>query len=1099
MMAEVQAPVRLEFFYGRPTEDPFQWLESFELFIEVNQVEGDRVLRFVKHAMREEAYTWYRANQDDILDWEDCKEAFLERFGLDEDTLMSKVDSCMQQTNESVRSYADRFRKLMGYLQNPLPVRMVTKLFVKGLVPHLKERVQMTYPGNGALAEIIRLAANYEQTFGHEPIGAVYSNQNTEVPPREKNVQWRRPIDNGDQRAPRPPQQQNQRDNARDNRDNRNWPRQRDFPERRNQPPPAAPPRQIAPMNPPREAPAPPPANDIDTLTREMERLRIQISELQRPQPTANFTKFVEHEQLMEQPPPEHATILYDGFTDPFPVYPIYATKRPAEAQPEADPPPLRRRPNNLEHTTVDPRNPPRPAAPRPTPAQHQPHEPRTPAAPAPAPARGPAAHPPADLGGLPPLPNAARPAAYRRPVPITPATAEPIQQIKGLPMKLTVQTYLNHISEEEFNKSMKELKESREEFLRYRQQDQPQARATNAEVINISGVTTSTSVTEDEESPSARASQSNLQRTPHEACYRNECISSRDQRPYQRVLFTRPLTKLATETSAYHPDTLVVDENILKDIKILKKHYLFTPVDKLATSFAVICNVKAAKDIIDDLLSNNIYRIVPIETDVLVERLRAEMRTRFELSTHSRNTVIPQYIGTWKAHSSKFRFICTANRSPLKTVYQHCTKIFRVLMPKIKALWDKTFIDLPQELKPFFPILKNAEEYIGRISDFNRIPPQQRLNDMLTQLTTRFFPEIHSFDFDRLYTGIPLDDLEAQISKLLEDLWAFAGTTRYRNQTLGPTQPSNALILKITGETCKWVPYNIVSMHLKQYTGGSGQFGIIQRKDEMLFDIQAIKELFSYSVRNTYLRFGDKVFEQIIGIPMGANHCVYVANLYLFQYEHDFFKQLIQVRRNTSPGTPGQLLASQLLHAYHYIGRFVDDKINMTDSPELFLNFLNKEHQEHGILGIYPAHLGFKVTSSPSKTSNDFLNLHLHIVPHYLGPKVLTGIFRKDSTFFKGNVHPTRMPSFHSVLPAIYKFNVLHSQVVTYARLCNNHQTFTLAVSELMEHFHVQAYPMRTMWKKLGKSLRRIPKLYGCVDTSIFRRIYAMYHKVVK
>jgi hypothetical protein len=90
MMAEVQAPVRLEFFYGRPTEDPFQWLESFELFIEVNQVEGDRVLRFVKHAMREEAYTWYRANQDDILDWEDCKEAFLERFGLDEDTLRLK-------------------------------------------------------------------------------------------------------------------------------------------------------------------------------------------------------------------------------------------------------------------------------------------------------------------------------------------------------------------------------------------------------------------------------------------------------------------------------------------------------------------------------------------------------------------------------------------------------------------------------------------------------------------------------------------------------------------------------------------------------------------------------------------------------------------------------------------------------------------------------------------------------------------------------------------------------------------------------------------------------------------------------------------------
>eukprot|EP00884_Botryococcus_braunii_P020949 jgi/Botrbrau1/7538/Bobra.0019s0026.1 len=284
----------------------------------------------------------------------------------------------------------------------------------------------MTYPGNGALAEIIRLAANHEQTFGHAPLGA------------------------------RPPPQQNQRENNRDNRDNRNWQRQRDFPERRNQQE-AAPPRQTAPINPPREAPALPPANEIETLTREMERLRIQIAELQRPPPAANFTQFQEDRTMEDQP---QARIMYDGFTDPFPVYPIYATKRPAENPPEADPAPLRRRPNNLEQTTVDPRNPPRPAAPRPAPAQHQPHEPRTPAAPQPVPVRGPAARPPVDLGGLPPLPHVARPAAYRRPGTTAPATTEPIQQIKGLPMKLSVQSYLNHISEEEFQRSIQELQE---------------------------------------------------------------------------------------------------------------------------------------------------------------------------------------------------------------------------------------------------------------------------------------------------------------------------------------------------------------------------------------------------------------------------------------------------------------------------------------------------------------------------------------------------------------------------------------------------------------------------------------------------------------
>ena len=112
-MADLQAPVRLEFFSGKSSEDPFQWLESFELFMEIHQIEGDRVLRFVKHAMRDEAYTWFKANQNDIHDWDDCRVAFLERFGLDEDTLMSKVGSCVQQNDEMVRSYADRFRQLL--------------------------------------------------------------------------------------------------------------------------------------------------------------------------------------------------------------------------------------------------------------------------------------------------------------------------------------------------------------------------------------------------------------------------------------------------------------------------------------------------------------------------------------------------------------------------------------------------------------------------------------------------------------------------------------------------------------------------------------------------------------------------------------------------------------------------------------------------------------------------------------------------------------------------------------------------------------------------------------------------------------------------
>jgi hypothetical protein len=99
-----------------------------------------------------------------------------------------------------------------------------------------------------------------------------------------------------------------------------------------------------------------------------------------------------------------------------------------------------------------------------------------------------------------------------------------------------------------------------------------------------------------------------------------SQCISN-----YSLALRESSMNSLAgltCETPAYHPDPLGVDDIVMKDIKILQKHFLFTTVDKLATSFAVICNVKAAQDLINDLLGNNTYRMVPIELDSLVEQV---------------------------------------------------------------------------------------------------------------------------------------------------------------------------------------------------------------------------------------------------------------------------------------------------------------------------------------------------------------------------------------------------------------------------------------------------------------------------------------------
>lgn len=111
-----------------------------------------------------------------------------------------------------------------------------------------------------------------------------------------------------------------------------------------------------------------------------------------------------------------------------------------------------------------------RPAAFRP-PRADEPEEERRPAS-APAqevPRRAAPARQPLNLEDVPLVPERH---VYRRAA--TATAGEPVQQIKALPLKLTVQTYLNHVSEGEFERSIKEIAEARHHFLRQRP-NQPQ------------------------------------------------------------------------------------------------------------------------------------------------------------------------------------------------------------------------------------------------------------------------------------------------------------------------------------------------------------------------------------------------------------------------------------------------------------------------------------------------------------------------------------------------------------------------------------------------------------------------------------------------
>ena len=75
----------------------------------------------------------------------------------------------------------------------------------------------------------------------------------------------------------------------------------------------------------------------------------------------------------------------------------------------------------------------------------------------------------------------------------------------------------------------------------------------------------------------------------------------------------------------------------------------------------------------------------------------------------------------------------------------------------------------------------------------------------------------------------------------------------------------------------------------------------------------------------NIFIRFGSKLYRQIVGIPMCTNCAPLVADLFLFCYEKDIMLSLSDNNQ------------ADIIEAFNSTSRYLDDLLNI-DNP-----FLNK------------------------------------------------------------------------------------------------------------------------------------------------------------
>ena len=147
------------------------------------------------------------------------------------------------------------------------------------------------------------------------------------------------------------------------------------------------------------------------------------------------------------------------------------------------------------------------------------------------------------------------------------------------------------------------------------------------------------------------------------------------------------------------------------------------------------------------------------------------------------------------------------------------------------------------------------------------------------------------------------------------------------------------------------------------------------------------IINILEFLVDNIFVVFGGKVFQQIVGIPMGTNCAPLLADIFLYSYEAEFIQSLLS--------TGKKKLASQFNFTYRYI----DDVLSI-NNPD-FENYLGQ---------MYPAELEIKDTTE-SNTSASYLDLLLSTES---AGQIRTTLYDKRDDF---NFHITNFPFMSSNL----------------------------------------------------------------------------------
>ena len=179
------------------------------------------------------------------------------------------------------------------------------------------------------------------------------------------------------------------------------------------------------------------------------------------------------------------------------------------------------------------------------------------------------------------------------------------------------------------------------------------------------------------------------------------------------------------------------------------------------------------------------------------------------------------------------------------------------------------------------------------------------------------------------------------------------------------------------------------------------------------MYTADNICKMIEFLIDNIFVQFGGRIFLQVIGIPVGTNCALLLADLFLYSYGNEFLDNMIKSGHR------------RLAKSFNLCYRYMDDLIV----------FNNKKVLDY-LIEMYPSQLTVEKADKSDHLA-DYLDLPCIMDS---GGKLSTKLYDKCDDFY---FHMVNFPFLSSNIPSGPSYGVYISQLIRYARCCSHYEDF--------------------------------------------------------